>query len=285
MKCIIGTKQGMTQIFREDGTVVPVTRVQAGPCTITQVKTKEKDGVNSIQVGFGTQKKFRINRAQQGHLNGLPDVRVMKEFRTTEAESGLERGTTFTVTTFEPGDKVSVTGTSKGKGFQGVVKRHKFAGAISTHGTKDQVRMPGSIGATGPARVFKGMRMGGHMGAEQTTVQNLEIVAIDEANNELLIKGAVPGAKGGYLYIHTAEGTITPMVVQAPAEAVPAEETDAPATTEAPAEETAEATQGEAEATADTTDAVEPSTEESTEADTPEADEAPAAEATEEKEQ
>lgn len=213
MKCIIGTKQGMTQIFREDGTVVPVTRVLAGPCTITQVKTKEKDGVQSVQIGFGEQKVFRQPRAQQGHLQGLPSVRIMKEFRTTDADAHLERGTVFTVTTFAPGDKVTVTGTSKGKGFQGVVKRHGFAGAQATHGTKDQIRMPGSNGATGPARVFKGSRMGGQMGNVQVSVNNLEIVAIDEAKGELLIKGAVPGAKGGYIFIYTPEGTISPVVV------------------------------------------------------------------------
>lgn len=251
----------MTQIFREDGTVVPVTRVAAGPCTVTQVKTEAKDGVNSVQIGFGTQKQFRVGKAQQGHLKDLPMVRVMKEFRTTEADSHLERGTTFTVATFEAGEKVKVTGTSKGKGFQGVVKRHGFAGAISSHGTKDQVRMPGSIGATGPARVFKGTRMGGHMGAEQVTISNLEIAAIDEEKNELLIKGAVPGAKGSYLYVYTSEGSIEPV-----ADATPEVEETTPeaeeVTEEAPAEEATE--EVAAEETPESTDDKKETTEEST---------------------
>jgi large subunit ribosomal protein L3 len=230
MKCIIGTKQGMTQIFKEDGTVVPVTRVQAGPCTVTQVKTKEKDGVNSIQVGYGEQKQFRQARAQQGHLAGLPSVRIMKEFRTSKVDTHLERGSTFTVATFAPGDKIKVTGVSKGKGFQGVVKRHGFKGQPASHGTKDQVRMPGSIGATGPARVFKGMRMGGRMGTDQVTISNLEVISVNTETNELFIKGAVPGARGGYLYIYTNDGTIEPVaqesVEDAPilSEDVPTEE-------------------------------------------------------------
>jgi large subunit ribosomal protein L3 len=215
MKCIIGTKQGMTQIFKEDGTVVPVTRVQAGPCTVTQVKTKEKDGVNSIQVGYGEQKTFRQPRAQQGHLSGLPSVRVMKEFRTSEADAHLARGTTFTVATFAPGDKIKVTGVSKGKGFQGVVKRHGFHGQDVGHGNKDQERMPGSIGAGGVQHVFKGTRMGGRMGTDQVTISNLEVISVNIETNELYIKGAVPGARGGYLYIYTNDGTIEPTAEEA----------------------------------------------------------------------
>lgn len=257
MKCIIGTKKGMTQIFKEDGTVVPVTRVQAGPCTVTQVKTKEKDGVNSIQVGYGEQKKFRQARAQQGHLNGLPTVRVMKEFRTTEADAHLERGTTFTVATFAPGDKIKVTGVSKGKGFQGVVKRHGFKGQAASHGNKDQLRMPGSIGATGPARVFKGMKMGGRMGTDQVTISNLEIISVDTETNELFIKGAVPGARGGYLYIYTNDGTIEPMVEEVVEETPVTEDVVAESTEESPSTEetvaeavvTEEAVSAEAEGT------------------------------------
>jgi len=209
MKFILGTKLGMTQVFRDDGTVVPVTRVTAGPCTVTQVKTKEKDGSNAVQLGFGTQKKFRIKKAQQGHLKDLATVRFMREFATRTDEHGLKRGDVFTVKIFEPGEKVQVTGKSKGKGFQGVVKRHGFKGGPASHGHKDQERMPGSIGATDAARVFKGTRMGGHMGDAQVTVKNLEIIEVLEDGNELLIKGALPGARGGLVLIATNNGKVT----------------------------------------------------------------------------
>jgi large subunit ribosomal protein L3 len=205
MKFIIGTKNGMTQVFREDGNVVPVTRVKAGPCTVTQVKTETKDGVNSIQVGFSEQKKFRLNKAQQGHLKDLPTLKILKEFKSGQE---LKRGDKFTVNVFEAGDKIQVTGWSKGKGFQGVVKRHGFSGSPASHGHKDQLRMPGSIGATDAARVFKGTRMAGHMGNDRVTVKNLEIVEVKTEENELLIKGAVPGAKGGLLLISSGTGDI-----------------------------------------------------------------------------
>ncbi|OGH81500.1 MAG: 50S ribosomal protein L3 [Candidatus Magasanikbacteria bacterium RIFCSPLOWO2_12_FULL_34_7] len=207
MKFILGTKNGMTQLFRPDGTVVPVTRVQAGPCVVTQVKTAKKDGVNSIQVGFSEQKKFRLNKAKQGHLKDLPIVKILKEFRTDNAE-GLKRGDMYTVNTFEAGDKVKVTGWSKGKGFQGVVKRHNFRGSPASHGHKDQLRMPGSIGATDPGRVFKGTRMAGHMGDAQVSVLNLEVVEVDPKENTIYIKGAVPGAKGSLLLISNVNGEI-----------------------------------------------------------------------------
>ena len=209
MKFILGTKIGMTQVFREDGTVVPVTRVHAGPCVVTQIKTKKTgDRVNAVQIGSGEQKAFRLTRAQQGHLKGLATVRYMRDIATNDVDHGLTRGDTFTVSVFEKGEKVQVTGTSKGKGFQGVVKRHGFKGSPASHGHKDQLRMPGSIGATGPARVFKGTRMGGHMGVDQVTVVNLEILGIDKEKSELLIKGAVPGARNGLLVISTQEGKI-----------------------------------------------------------------------------
>ncbi|PIR03551.1 MAG: 50S ribosomal protein L3 [Candidatus Magasanikbacteria bacterium CG11_big_fil_rev_8_21_14_0_20_39_34] len=225
MKFILGTKLGMTQVFRQDGTVVPVTRVQAGPCVVTQVKTAKKDGVGSVQVGFGSQKKFRLNKAMRGHLKDLSSVRFIREFRTDLTDTGLERGDTFTVKVFAPGDKVQVVGKSKGKGFQGVVKRHGFAGSPATHGHKDQLRMPGSIGAGGVQRVFKGKRMAGHMGDARITVKNLEIVEVHEDAGELLIKGAVPGARGSLLIISSDEGT---MEVQ--------KETEAPAQEEVQAE-------------------------------------------------
>jgi large subunit ribosomal protein L3 len=206
MKCILGTKIGMTQVFKNDGTVVPVTRVQSGLCTVTQVKTQAKDGVNAIQVGFGTQKSFRLNKAEQGHLKGLASVRFLQDFKGDTQE--LKRGDQFGVNVFAVGDKVQVAGTSKGKGFQGVVKRHGFHGAPATHGRKHDLRMPGSIGAGGVQRVFKGMRMAGHMGMDQVTVKNLEIVEILPETNEILIKGAIPGARGSLVAISTEEGKI-----------------------------------------------------------------------------
>ena len=207
----------MTQVFRDDGSVVPATRVQAGPCVVSQVKTEEKDGVNAVQIGFGAQKKFRLTKAQQGHLKDLESVRYMRDF-STEEDHGLERGNKFSVKIFSPGEKVQVTGTSKGKGFQGVVKRHGFKGSPASHGHKDQLRMPGSIGATDAARVFKGTRMGGHMGDDRVTVKNLEIVEVREEDNELLIKGALPGARGGLVLISTPEGKIEIEVATAPKE-------------------------------------------------------------------
>lgn len=223
MKCILGRKVGMTQVFKDNGSVVPVTRVQAGPCVVTQVKTKEKDGVNAIQIGFGNQKAFRLSQATAGHLKGLTTVRFMRDVRT---EQQLSRGDVFTVSTFAPGDNVQVVGNSKGRGFQGVVKRHGFAGGPASHGHKDNLRMPGSIGAGGVQRTFKGIRMGGHMGTQQVTVKNLEIVGVDTEKNELLIKGAVPGARGGIVMISSASGEIV-------VETAPVEETTTPVVEEA----------------------------------------------------
>lgn len=228
MKFILGKKLGMTQVFREDGTVVPVTRVQAGPCVVTQVKTTAKDGVHAVQIGFGEQKQYRLNRAQQGHLKDLMTVRYMRDFRTSE-EANVSRGDTFGVSSFAQGDKVQVVGTSKGKGFQGVVKRHGFHGSPASHGHKDQLRMPGSIGATDPARVFKGTRMAGHMGDDRVTVKNLEVIEIHPETNELFIKGAVPGARGGLLLISSQEGDIVVEKEEVKEEAAPAAKDAAPA--------------------------------------------------------
>ncbi|MBU2542692.1 50S ribosomal protein L3 [Patescibacteria group bacterium] len=211
MKCIIGKKLDMTQVFGKDGNVVPVTRVQAGPCVITQMKTKEKDGVQSVQVGFDKQKLFRIKSPQKGHLKDIKwdnntTVRFMKDFKV-EDSCKLEKGHIINVSMFSPGEKVQVVGTSKGRGFQGVVKRHGFHGSPASHGHKDQLRMPGSIGATDPARVFKGTRMGGHMGDERVTIKNLEIIDVKSEENILFIKGAVPGARGGILLVSTNESS------------------------------------------------------------------------------
>lgn len=203
----------MTQIFRPDGTVVPVTRVEAGPCVVTQIKTKDKENVEAVQIGFGYAKKFRVNKPGLGHLKDInaggdetATVKVLKDLKSEGM--GLNRGDVFTVKIFVPGEKVSVVGKSKGRGFQGVVKRHGFRGKKQTHGTKDQVRMPGSLGAGGVQRVFKDMRMAGHMGDAQITVHNLEVVEVQPEKNEILLKGAVPGARGGLLVISTKEGKI-----------------------------------------------------------------------------
>lgn len=200
MKFILGKKLGMTQVFLEDGVVVPVTRVQAGPCQIVQVKDGAKDNATALQLGFGAIRKFRVKKPQSGHLQNLDDVRNLRDFGIEKVE-GIDRGDVITVETFNIGDKVAVIGTSKGKGFAGVVKRHHFRGGPASHGHKDNLRMPGSIGAGGIQRVFKGMRMAGRMGGDRVTVKNLEIVAVNTDMNELLIKGAVPGGRGGLLMI------------------------------------------------------------------------------------
>jgi large subunit ribosomal protein L3 len=198
MKFIIGKKLNMTQVWHGDAAIA-VSPVQVGPCVVTQVKNSKKDGYEAVQIGYGTKKAKRVKKPQAGHLKDLGNLRKLKEFRVKDEV--LKRGDIIDISTFISGDMVDVTGTSKGKGFQGVVKRHGFHGHPKTHGTKDAVRMPGSIGATGPAHVFKGMRMAGHMGDVQITTKNLEIVQVDEANNVLYIKGSVPGATNGVVVI------------------------------------------------------------------------------------
>jgi large subunit ribosomal protein L3 len=200
VKYILGKKIGMSQIFKEEK-VIPVTKIQAGPCLITQVKTSDKEGYSAIQIAFD--KKRKINKPLLGHLKKIQGEkehnRYLREFRT--GIDNLKAGDKITVDIFQPGDKVKVSGISKGKGFQGVVKRHGFHGSPATHGHKDQLRMPGSIGAGGVDRVFKGQKMAGHMGAERATIKNLEIIEIDSATNTILIKGAVPGIKNSLLEI------------------------------------------------------------------------------------
>lgn len=205
MKFIIATKGKMTQEFAEDGTVIPVTVLHAGPVVVTQVKTDDTDGYSAVQVGFGTRKEKNVSKSVRGHLKDLGTFKVLKEFRTEGSDATYERGQELTVEQFEAGQKVDATGTSIGRGFAGVVKRHGFAGSPATHGHKDQHRMPGSIGAQEPQRVFKGTRMGGQMGNVQRTTKNLEVVSIDASTNELRVKGAVPGAEGGVIFIQTAK--------------------------------------------------------------------------------
>ncbi|MCT4544425.1 MAG: 50S ribosomal protein L3 [Vallitalea sp.] len=195
-KAIMAKKIGMTQIFAENGELIPVTVLEAGPCTVTQVKTMENDGYESVQVGFGEVKEKHTNKPMQGHFNkaGVSFKKHIKEFRLDNA-SEFEVGNEIKVDVFESGDKVDVSGVSKGKGYQGSIKRHNQSRGPMGHGSKSH-RVSGSMGgASSPARVFKGKKLPGHMGSENVTVQNLEVVKVDVENNLLLIKGAVPGPK------------------------------------------------------------------------------------------
>lgn len=204
MKYILGTKLAMTQVHDEKGAVKPVTLLSVGPCIVTQVKTHTKDGYNAIQFGFG--EKRSLSRALRGHMKGAfmgkdgRGFKFLKEARVKTVD-GIERGSSIDVSSFTIGDTVQVTAWSKGRGFTGVVKRHHFHGHPTTHGHKDQTRMPGSIGAGGNQHVFKGLRMAGRMGNEQVTVKNLEVVAIDSEKGILTIKGAVPGSRNGLVII------------------------------------------------------------------------------------
>ena len=195
----IGKKLGMSQVFGEDGRVEAVTAVEAGPCCVIQVKTKDKDGYNSVQLGFGEAK--RVKSPQRGHLKELGNYRYLREFRTDDDETP-QVGDKIDVSLFQAGDLVDVTGISKSKGFAGVVKRHHFSGGPKTHGQSDRHRAPGSIGATTtPGRVLKGTRMAGRMGGDRVTVRNLEVYQADPERNLLLVRGAVPGSKNGLLLI------------------------------------------------------------------------------------
>ncbi|MFT6361529.1 MAG: large subunit ribosomal protein L3 [Candidatus Paceibacteria bacterium] len=197
MKFIIGTKEQMTQFFTEEGIVIPATIISVPQATVTQVRTIEKDGYEGVQIGSGERKEKNINKAQIGHFAGKGNFRSVKEFRLKNGDtSDLKLGDTLDASIFEVGEIVAVSGTSKGKGFQGVVKRHGFSGAPTSHGHRHDTRKPGSIGATGPQRVFKGTRMAGRMGSDRITVKNLEVVAIDAKNGQLLVKGALPGRRG-----------------------------------------------------------------------------------------
>ncbi len=207
MAAIIGRKVGMTQIFAEDGARVPLTVIEAGPCPVVQVKTDERDGYSAVQLGFGAAKAKHVNKPKQGHLAkaGASLMRHLHEF--SHEDLGLEEGEELsegqlvTVESFVPGSYVKVTGTSKGKGYAGTIKRHNFASGPKSHGSHN-VRRPGSIGAAAyPARVFKGMRMAGHMGARQVTQRGLQVVDRDPERNILLVKGAVPGAVGSIVYV------------------------------------------------------------------------------------
>jgi large subunit ribosomal protein L3 len=208
MKFLLAKKVAMSLRYEGDR-AIPVTVLEALPCTVTQVKTEERDGYGAVQVGAGIRRV--VTKALRGHIGDLGSFRFLREFRslsTTPKEKPRDWkvGDEIDASIFSPGDRVQATGTVKGRGFQGVVKRHRFHGQDAGHGNKDQERMPGSIGSTGPARVFKGTRMGGRMGGNKVTQRNLKIVATDVATSRIEVRGAVPGAKGSLVALQSYEG-------------------------------------------------------------------------------
>jgi large subunit ribosomal protein L3 len=209
IKGLIGRKVGMTHIFEENGTAEGVTVVQAGPCLVTEVRTPERNGYTAVQLGYEElrdRNERKLNEPEKGYLRKkkLPLLRYLREVEADDV-SGVSVGDRVDVSMFAPGDLVDVTGTSKGKGFAGVVKRHHFAGGPKTHGASDRLRRPGSIGSgTTPGRVYKGLKMAGHMGNERVTVQNLRVVRVDTERNLLILRGAVPGATNGLVMIRKA---------------------------------------------------------------------------------
>jgi len=205
MPAIIGRKLGMTQIFAEDGARVTLTVIEAGPCPVTQVKTQETDGYAAVQLGFGDVRPKLLNKPELGHLRKAkaPPVRHLHEFSPAEVGEGLAVGDVVTVSDFAPGEVIKVTGTSKGKGFAGTIKRHNFASGPKSHGSHN-VRAPGSIGASAtPSRVLKGIRGPGQMGNKRVTQKGLEVVRVDAAENLLMVRGSVPGPTGGLVEVRT----------------------------------------------------------------------------------
>ena len=203
MRGLIGKKIGMTQVFKDGGQAVPVTVVEAGPCVVTQVKTQTKDGYDAVQVGFGERKAKHSNKALDGHFTkaGTDAKRFLAEF-VPVPDYDYQTGQRFGVSLFKEGEYVDVAGTTKGHGFSGVMKRHGFGGGPKTHGQREHPRSAGSIGqASDPSRVFKGMKMAGQYGNKRMTVRNLEVVSIDKEKNQILLKGAIPWAKNGIIYI------------------------------------------------------------------------------------
>ena len=205
VKGLIGKKIGMTQIFDDNGLAIPVTVIEAGPCYVTQVRLPERDGYSAIQLGFHETKPKRLTGGQLGHLkrNDLPPLRVLREFRVKNPD--VQEGDTVTVAVFSVGEKVDVVGQSKGKGFQGGVKRYHFRGGPRTHGQSDRERAPGSRGSgTTPGRVYKGSRGPGHMGDDRVTAQSLKVVLVDAERNLIGVMGSVPGARGGLVMVKEA---------------------------------------------------------------------------------
>ncbi len=257
MKFIVGKKIAMTQLWKGE-TVVPVTQVEVGPCTVLQLKNMESDGYKAVQVGYGRRRSGLITKPLRGHFKNFGDFRFVREFRVEDKDisADLKAGDKITVRTFAEGDKLTVTGTSKGKGFQGVVKRHGFHGQDATHGNKDQLRASGSVGAGGVQHVFKGTRMGGRTGGDRVTLHDVEIVSIDESTNSLYIKGAVPGARNGLILL-SADGELVlgdpEVIVEAPVaeenteEITPEENVEATETVEEKVTETEAASEQPAE--------------------------------------
>jgi large subunit ribosomal protein L3 len=205
MKGMIGKKVGMTQVFDAQGNVIPVTVIQAGPCYVTQVRNSERDGYTAVQLGFGETKPARLTKGQLGHLQKqqLPALRVLREFRLVgDADVDVEEGAEIKVDVFTLGERVDVIGQSKGRGFQGGIKRHGFNRQPKTHGASDRTRAPGSVGMRAtPGKTLKGKRMAGHMGDERVTSLNLEVVIVDPEKNLLAVRGSIPGAQGGIVMI------------------------------------------------------------------------------------
>lgn len=202
---LLGRKIGMTQVFSPRGEAVPVTVIEVGPCVVTQIRTKDRDGYEAVQVGFGEARPKSLNKPQKGHLKGANRlVRYLREFEADNIDS-FAVGQELKVDLFAPGQTIDVTGTSKGRGFAGVVRRHNFRGGSRTHGQSDRQRAPGSIGpGSTPGRVFKGLRMAGRMGGVRVTVQNLQVVEVLADRNLLLVRGSVPGAKNGLVMVRRA---------------------------------------------------------------------------------
>ncbi len=204
MNAMIGRKIGMTQVFGEGNVMVPVTVLEVGPCVVTQIKTKDKDGYCAVQLGFGSKKPGKINKAAAGHLakSKAQPVQVMQEFRTDDS-SAYQLGQVLNADVFVAGDKIKITGTTKGKGTAGVMKRHKFHGGPASHGQTDRNRHSGAVGSgSTPGRVYPGTKMAGHMGDVKFSVRNLKVVKVDQSKNIILVRGAVPGAPDGIVSIH-----------------------------------------------------------------------------------
>jgi large subunit ribosomal protein L3 len=213
---ILGKKVGMTQIFRADGTVEPVTVIKAGPCVVVQTKTAARDGYEAVQIGLVEERPARVTKAIAGHYKhaGVPPTRVRREVKVAVGGEPVKPGDQVLVSLFADGDRVDVIGTSRGLGFQGVVKRHHFRGGAATHGSMFH-RAPGSIGASSyPSRVIKGMRAAGRMGADRVTTRNLRVAQVDAEHNLLLLRGAVPGARGGYVIVRKAVAAKRPPLPQ-----------------------------------------------------------------------
>ncbi|MBN1481460.1 50S ribosomal protein L3 [candidate division KSB1 bacterium] len=204
MRGIIGRKIGMTRLFDEAGNSYAATIVEAGPCYVTQIKTSQNDGYEAIQLGFVEKKIKHATKAEIGHTSaaGLKPFRILKEFRDFDSDEPLQQGAEIKAGIFQEGERVSITGVSKGRGFAGVVRRHHFGGGPKTHGQSDRMRAPGSLGQSSwPSRVYKGLRMAGRMGGTNTTVRNVKILKVDAENNIIILKGAIPGANKGIVYI------------------------------------------------------------------------------------